>query len=246
MKNFNRLQFFSACLGVLLLAGLAAAQGVRIAPQKRMYRRQIKDLPDYKKTFTVISPKFTGLSAAARQNIGKVLDYERVFEIKLAEEIKETHWLSELSYEVNYNKHNILAITLTISGVGAYPDSWSKTFVVNLATGERVKAPGVFQGLPELLTAVRRVEQAELKKHIKGLGEEFPQEQYDAGLVNGKHVQIDDLDQFRLDDKGVTFVYDYGFPHVIEALQPDGLFFLSWAQLRPYIRREGLLGRFVR
>jgi hypothetical protein len=251
MTNFKRLRFFSACLIGLFLAGLAAqevAAKARITPQKRVYRRKIKDVDQFKKTFTVISPKFTGLSAAARQKADKLLDYERVFEINLVAEINQTSWLEELSYEVNYNKYGILAITLTISGSGAYPDSSSKIFVVNLATGNQVKAPDVFQAakLPELLKAVRNVEQAELKKHIKSLGEELPQEQYDAGLVEGKRVQLSDLDHFRLNDKGVTFVYDYGFPHAIEALQPDGLFFLSWAKLRPYIKREGLLGRFIR
>ena len=56
----------------------------------------------------------------------------------------------------------------------------------------------------------------------------------------------EDLDQFSLSDKGVTFIYDYGFPHAIEALQPDGRFFLSWAKLRPFIKRDGLLARFIR
>ena len=29
---------------------------------------------------------------------------------------------------------------------------------------------------------------------------------------------VENLDTFRLDDKGVTFVYDFGFPHVSQAL----------------------------
>ena len=55
-----------------------------------------------------------------------------------------------------------------------------------------------------------------------------------------------DFKEFSVNDKGVTFYYDYGFPHVLEALQPSGEFMLDWRTLKPFIRRDGLLGRFVR
>jgi len=43
---------------------------------------------------------------------------------------------------------------------------------------------------------------------------------------------------------GVTFLYDAGFPHVIQALQPDGRYFFSYAVLRPHIKSSGPLGVF--
>jgi hypothetical protein len=54
------------------------------------------------------------------------------------------------------------------------------------------------------------------------------------------------LDDFSISDKGLTFLYDAEFPHVVQALQPAGEYFFSYAELRPYIRREGLLGTFIR
>jgi hypothetical protein len=41
-------------------------------------------------------------------------------------------------------------------------------------------------------------------------------------------------------------MYDYGFPHVIEALEPSNEIFLPYSQLKPFIRTDGLLARFVR
>ena len=55
----------------------------------------------------------------------------------------------------------------------------------------------------------------------------------------------DDLNRFRLDEKGVTFVYDFGFPHVSEALEPSGEYFLSWEELRPYVEPGGPLSRVM-
>ena len=51
---------------------------------------------------------------------------------------------------------------------------------------------------------------------------------------------------FPISDEGVTFYYDYGFPHVIQALAPDGQYFFKWAELKPFIKPDGLLARFVR
>jgi len=56
---------------------------------------------------------------------------------------------------------------------------------------------------------------------------------------------VENLDTFRLDDKGVTFVYDFEFPHVSEALEPAGEYFLSYEELRPYINPEGPLARLI-
>ena len=55
---------------------------------------------------------------------------------------------------------------------------------------------------------------------------------------------VENLDEFSVNDKGLTFLYDAGFPHVIQALQPDGRYFFSSAELRPYIKRNGPLGIF--
>ncbi len=54
------------------------------------------------------------------------------------------------------------------------------------------------------------------------------------------------LDGFSISSEGVTFIYDYGYPHVIKAIEPYGEFLLKWQELKPFIRPDGLLARFVR
>ena len=55
-----------------------------------------------------------------------------------------------------------------------------------------------------------------------------------------------ELNHFSVNEQGVTFYYDYDFPHVAKALEPNGEFFVSYADLKPFIKRDGLLARFVR
>jgi hypothetical protein len=62
--------------------------------------------------------------------------------------------------------------------------------------------------------------------------------------LNKLHFGVQNLDELSVGDRGVTFLFDAGFPHVIQALQPDGEYFFSYAELRPYIRRNGPLGLF--
>ncbi|MEO8649737.1 MAG: hypothetical protein ABI539_11285 [Acidobacteriota bacterium] len=50
----------------------------------------------------------------------------------------------------------------------------------------------------------------------------------------------------RIPDRGVTFLYNYGYPLVAQAPEPSGEFFVPFAELRPYIGRDGLLARFAR
>ncbi|MCI0524896.1 MAG: hypothetical protein L0Y75_06490 [Acidobacteria bacterium] len=56
----------------------------------------------------------------------------------------------------------------------------------------------------------------------------------------------ENLDDFSVNITGVTFLYDFGFPHVVKALEPSGRYFFSYEGLKQYIKRDGLLGVFIR
>jgi hypothetical protein len=49
----------------------------------------------------------------------------------------------------------------------------------------------------------------------------------------------DQVEKFSVSNRGVTFLYDYGFPHVSLALQPEGRYFFSWAELKPFLAPYG-------
>jgi hypothetical protein len=163
--------------------------------------------------------------------------------------LKDDDWLTSLDYQVIYNKNNILDIRLAMDGLGAYPDTSYKYLVFDLRTGNEIAIQDVFTQLPKLRNMIRgKMKRQELalgramrkelavQRQMDSEGEDYPPPE---------KLELKRLEGFSVSDQGVTFLYDYGFPHVALALEPPGKFFFTWAQLKPSIRRDGLLARFI-
>jgi len=176
--------------------------------------------------------------------VRSLLNLKNVFDMSL-QEYREDTWLSELNYRINYNKNHILDITFTQEGVAAYPDSQEKHLAINLRTGALIKATDVFkrESLAKLATLVDGKLQAEMKATIEEVNQDktidADEKKSVPELYEGLKIEVKNLDDFSIDDKGITFLYDAGFPHVVQAYQPAGEYRFSYAELRPYLQREG-------
>jgi len=235
---------------VLLAHAIVNAQSVTITPRKETYKRTAPDVPDFKRRFEVRYPVFSGnLTRAALANLKTNTDYWHVFEITLEENLKDDDWLTSLDYQVIYNKNNLLDIRLTMEGLGAYPDTSYEYLVFDLRTGNKVQFEDVFTQLAKLRDVIR----GKMKRQELALGREMRRELAMHRSVKEEveyypppaKLELENLEGFSISDRGVTFLYDYGYAHVSQALQPPGRFFFSWAQLKPFIRRDGLLARFI-
>lgn len=205
-----------------------------------------KEFP-HRKTAVVIYPVISGLPPVVLRKVRQQFAFKNIFDYSL-NEYREDAWLSEFSYVVNHNANHLLDITFNQSGVAAYPDDQSKHFLLNLKTGESVSAVAAFQGdkLSQLAALVdRRLQQeiAKLKKENASANE--PDESIDDAYEQLK-FEPKDLDNFSVGKRGITFLYDAGFPHVIKALEPNGHYLFTFEQLKSYIKLEGPLGQFVR
>jgi hypothetical protein len=230
---------------VLALATVSFAQSVTVTPNKITYRRP-RPISSFKRTFTVTYPRVRAATPALSRKIEAAINPITVLEIKLNEEMRETQWLEEAGYEVTYNKNGILAATLSANGTAAYPDGFERYAVVDTKTGARQRPADVFTDLPGLAAKVKAAQRAEIAGAIVEIKKEDPSTEDPASLFETSDFKVADLGPFMVDDKGVTFIYDYGFPHVIEALQPEGHYAFTWAEIKPFIKTGGLLGRFVR
>ncbi len=227
-------------------AAPAAAQSVVITPKKITYKRP-EPIQDFKRTFTITYPKVKASSPTLSKKIETTLSYAKVLKLDLKEELGEYQWLEEADYEVGYNKNGLLTITLSMNGTAAYPDGTSKTLVVDLKTGNQLKPMDVFTNLSGLTAMVEKAQEAEIKKASKEIKDDPANGDVDpAQLFEGKNFTANDLNEFAVDDKGVTFIYDYSFAHVIQALEPEGRYSFTWAQIKPHIKRNGLLAKFLR
>lgn len=231
-------------LFLLLSFAAVSAQTVTVTPQEKAYTRP-KPLSDYKKTFTIKRAIVKAATPAISKKITDALSPETVLEINIQEEIGEYQWLESADYEITYNNHDILAANVWMEGSGAYPDGVTKRLVINTKTGNRVKIADVFTQLPKLAAEIRKLQKKEVDDAIKEIkadkdsGEENPEELF----VEKIFTEVS-LDEFAVTDAGVTFYYDYQFPHVIRAMEPAGEYKFTWAQLKPFIKPGGLLARF--
>jgi hypothetical protein len=233
---------------VLLGTAFAAHAQVSITPNLVTYTRSGAGLPKHKKTFTVRYPVVSGTkSDKIRRALNNTLNYWVAFDTTLQENLGEYHWLESLDYNVIYNKNRILTIELIAEGSGAYPDRSIKTLVVDTNSGNRIAIGDAFVRIGRLLVLIDRAQKAEVKKEVdqlnaesKGDGDALIQE------IGNRKYGTHSMNEFIVDDRGVTFLYDYGFPHAIQALEPEGRYFFSWKQIKPFVRHDGLLGSFVR
>ena len=177
------------------------------------------------------------------RKVRATLDFKNIFGSSLAEYRQES-WLEDFDYKVNYNQNYILDIIFTESGSGAYPDTHTKHFIINLRNGELLKASDAFDSssLDTLATLIDRKLQAEVRQILK----ENRDEKDAQDLFKEVKFKTSNLDDFSINNRGVTFLYDAGFPHVVQALQPVGRYFFSYAQLKTYIKRDGPLAIFIR
>ncbi|MEZ5344549.1 MAG: hypothetical protein R2681_03240 [Pyrinomonadaceae bacterium] len=244
-----KLKFFITIISIFLVAAnsFAQAEQVVITSEKITYTRKGKNLPEFKKTFEVNYPRISGVNAAVKRNIENSVSYWKNFETTLEENLGEYNWLSSLDYEVGYNKRGILAIDLIMEGAGAYPDGSIKKLVIDLKTGKRVFIKDVFTDVENLLLLIEKEQKAEIKRErdefIKR-GEKEDAAEFDRQIKSSGY-SVNKLEEFTVNDAGVVFSHDYNFPHVVKALEPSGQYIFSWADLRKFIKSDGLLAKFI-
>jgi hypothetical protein len=230
---------------VAILASSAFTQTVIITPKKAVYRRT-KPMHDGKRTFSIRRPIAKASTPGLSKRITAAISPDSILEINLREEMRESQWLEEADYKTLYDANGVLSMELWMTGSGAYPDDVTKRVVVDLKTGNRVPIAQAFSKLPQLAAMIRKVQITEVKKAIEEMKNNPDAPDGPGDLFGETNFTTADLNEFSVNDTGVTFYYDYGFPHVLQALEPAGEFTFNWQTLKPFIRRGGLLAHFIR
>ncbi len=218
---------------------------VKVSPKKVAYKRPNSVENEYKRKFEIIYPIVAGANG---KKIEAILNYEKTFDFKLKDQQSgEEQWLDSCDFAVNYNKNNVLDVTLLMEGSGAYPSVSTKYLVVNSKTGTRVKPADVFIKQDELAAMIKKAQTAEMKKAKAEYKKDPDSADFDPSeYFNNADFKAENLWAFTVSDKGITFRYNYEFPHVVLALQPSGDYFYNWNQLKPYIKTDGLFAPFAK
>ena len=236
------IKYFLFLLTIFIsMTSIEFAQSVNISPKKVVYKRGSK-APDYKKTMEITFPKIAGPNGA---KIESILSYEKAFKFSIREEIDSIYWLDSAHYKINYNNNSILDVTLIIDGSGVYPSFTQKYLVVNTKTGIRIKPNDVFINQAGLARLGRRAQLNEMRIKTPEIRREIPDFDPNMYFQNAKFT-TDNLWAFTVGNQGITFHYDYGFPHVIRGFQPEGDYFFSWKDMKPYIKKTGIFSQFLK
>lgn len=239
---------------VLIFVNICLSQSVKILPKKVEYQRTNPEIYESRRTFEITYPVITSrLKTSVRKKLKKNLSYWRIFKTPFQDHF-EGGWTSSISYKTLYNQNNILALSFTWEGVGAYPDSSTEYRVISLKTGKSVGIKNIFErnSLGNLLVRIRkaiRIRENQTKKESSSCFAgtiDMYREAYPEFHPFPEKIKYKDLSGFFVTEKGVTFLYDYGFPHISEACEPEKEHFFSWVDLKPFIKRDSLLARFIR
>jgi len=259
IRPYSAALMSTAAIGLLFIstscspvADGGSGQVIITAFEVQYERHPSLDEGEHKRIVTVTYPKVAAGSAAQSKRIEEALHFGQLG-LDLDEELHESTWLEEAGFTVNSQMHGLLSVTLWAEGSGAYPSTLRKNVLVDTRTGRRLRPDSLFINLQELVKKIRAQQRHEIQQTLAELRPD-PASELDADTVDAIQERIaeagsfteENLADFKLEDLGISFHFDYGFPHAIQALQPDGMFFLSWQELAPYVNREDVLAKFIK
>lgn len=213
--------------------------------------RLVKQFP-HKKRAIVVYPVVSGLrDPEVLRRVKSLLNIKNIFDSSLRE-YREDAWLDEFNFTVNHNANSLLDITFRQSGSAAYPDDQEKHLLINLKNGRLVGAAEAFR--PDKLTALATAVDRKLQQELRQLTSENARDKKSGAeereslkqAYEDLKFETSHLDDFSVGPKGITFRFDAGFPHVIQAREPSGRYLFTYSELKPYINPNGPLGHFVR
>lgn len=220
-------------------------QSVKINSKQVTYTRP-KPTSDFKKTFTVNYPKILGTSPQLINKIEDSISYKRLLSFNPQNEMGEYQWLEAADFAVGYNKNGILSIYLSLTGTAAHETSIGKNAVIDLKTGKRIAAKDVFTNIDNLTAKIREIQKEVIAESVKEIKStiDYANEDTDDLFKFAKFDKIN-LENFSVTEGGIIFSYDYGFPYILRIIEPSGNYSLSWKELKPFVKKNGLFGQFV-
>jgi hypothetical protein len=189
--------------------------------------------------------------------VEKILNFQTITGYTLNELKEDPSGITGTNYEVNYDDNNVLSISISTDYMGAYPSTNINNFNINLTNGELLQPLDIFKqdNLSNMLGMLNKNLSSNIAKDVASVKVNNPTSQegecseeiISSGLSHDQSkgkFEAEKLD-FKVNPQGIEFIHDFGFPHVILACEPDGSVFLSWSQLKSFIRSDSPLGRKV-
>ena len=144
-------------------------------------------------------------------------------------------------FTVNYVDADLLDISISVDFLGAYPSTYEYFFTFEDGTGERLVVEDLF--CEEKIDDLVALLDLHLQRNIEIRKRQNTVVPEDDAQVTGldQNFVREDLDDFTVMPDDMIFRHDFGFPHAILALEPEGEIFLDWEVLAGFADMEGPL-----
>lgn len=147
-------------------------------------------------------------------------------------------------YNVLYNKNSVLSISVYVETMGAYPDMFYSDVNLSLNSGKRILITDIIKRseTKKLAAMLDKIVQKRIRDKVK---EEQIGEEDALQFFEGDKFSEESLANFAFTDNGIKFYYDYGLPHVIQALSPDEDILMTWKEIEDYVKAGSLLEKIL-
>ena len=193
-------------------------------------------------TTVMIRPVVIGLRPSVLERIHKELEVKRILGPSYV--FYKHRQMFGLDYRVTHNRNHILAITFSWN---AYFADHEKGVVFDLRDGSLITAQDLFreEAVPELLKLINQKLQAELEQMIRDY-EGKRDIRYALKADNSPLTfTAEDLVEFQINEKGITFFYDAGFHHSLHWAEPEGRYFFKYSELKNLLKPGTVVSQFV-
>ena len=219
----------------LIILGIVSTVGY----SQQVRFKEIRLRPDSKifntKDSTIIYPVVVAKNAAISKKINNEIrdvvfgDYDSKQSLVANLKNQTREGLINLSYEISFNKNDLLSFRIYYEGCGAYCSSYYEYLNFDLKTGRRISIADIisphkletFKSLvatdkTRSLNEYKKVQlEAYNKKEIDSTNYDWIMEQVDSNCIN-----VIDINNFALTNRDLEIFDGCEFPHVIRALQP--------------------------
>lgn len=153
--------------------------------------------------------------------------------------------LTAFETDTTYYGHCIIGISYRLDWMGAYPSSHIGYINYNLKTGDTLRIQDVVvEGeMDVLLQLCNQKLQQNIDDNRKQLvaGDGLEDAEWHITEYPPQFTQ-DNINNFYISDTGITFRYEFDFPHVMQGMEPDGDISVSKDELRQLLNSDGPLG----
>ncbi|MGZ3864110.1 MAG: hypothetical protein ACXVPN_13455 [Bacteroidia bacterium] len=192
---------------------------------------------------TLVFPKINLNNTSASAKINRLLTVQRLSSYSLDElkENKEKYktdsmlfGLTAAGYEITYNENCLLSIVINMETMGAYPSGFSAYRNFDLNTGDSVYLEKLLDET-KINDLVKLCDDT-LQRRIERCKKEYADQDFIIEQLIDKKFTRANLTDFYITATEVVLVYSFGFPHVIQGAEPDGLLKIKREDFRKYLK----------